>query len=442
MNARLRQIFDRLSGSLWFVPGVMTVAATVLALIMVRIDQELAARGHTSSTWLFGGGAEGARGVLSAIAGTMVTVAATVFSIMVVALQLASSQFTPRLLRSLMRDRGNQVTLGAFIGTFTFSLLVLRAVRSGQENGSAFVPSASVSLAIGFALISIGLLIFFIHHAASSMQASTVIDRVARDALRLIGDVETTDDSSDMESSRMPTIAMPGEPISASRSGYLVHVDLGHLKGIAKEHGLILLVERSIGDHVLPGTVLMRSVRPETDAGLFDNDTGKGRDLQQELRGAFQFASERYEQYDLEYCVQRLADIAIRALSPGINDPTTAILCIDRLAEILLRAAGASRTPSLEMQEDGESGIIWDRDRFERIAAISFDDITHFAADTPRVMFYLAETVAMLIDLVPPSRTEALTRSARDVLERGNARLVLKRDQFRLEQILRSVLPA
>src|SRR3954447_7628947 len=160
----------------------MTIGAMVTALVMVRIDESLGATGRATSPWLFGGGAEGARGVLSAIAGTMITVAATVFSIMVVALQLASSQFTPRVIGSLIRDRGNQLALGAFIGTFTYSLLVLRSVRSATVDGQPFVPSASVTLAIVFALVSIALLLYFIHHSARSMQAARIIDSAATDA--------------------------------------------------------------------------------------------------------------------------------------------------------------------------------------------------------------------------------------------------------------------
>ena len=177
MTQRVRQSLKAVRNSLWFVPGLMTLGAIALASMMVQFDQRLDAESRPNSIWLFGGGPESARGVLSAIAGTTITVAATVFSIMVVALQLASSQFTPRLLGSLMRDRGNQYTLGVFIGTFTYSLLVLRTVRSPSEAGAAFIPSASVSLAIVLAIASIAFLIFFIHHSARSMQASNVIVR-------------------------------------------------------------------------------------------------------------------------------------------------------------------------------------------------------------------------------------------------------------------------
>ena len=194
MRTRLGSWWLALKGSLWFVPAVCTTLAVAFALGLVRLDQELLlGRGADSRWWLLGGGAEGTRGVLAAIAGTMITVTGVVFSITIVALQLASSQFTPRVLRTFTGDRGNQLVLGVFIATFTYALLVLRTVREASEGRPPFVPAASVTLAIALAGVSIGFLIYYINHAASSIRASVVIDRVARDTLGLIDELYPTD---------------------------------------------------------------------------------------------------------------------------------------------------------------------------------------------------------------------------------------------------------
>ena len=167
--------------SLWFLPAILTVVSTVLALSLVRLDQSLALAPRGNYTWAFGGGAFGARGVLEAIAGSMITVTGTVFSITIVALQLASSQFSPRVLRTFTSDRGVQIVLGVFVGTFTYCLLVLRSVRSELEHNSAFVPSVSVTVAVVLALLSIGCLIYYIHHVARSIQVAIVAKLVAED---------------------------------------------------------------------------------------------------------------------------------------------------------------------------------------------------------------------------------------------------------------------
>ncbi|RPJ23280.1 MAG: DUF2254 domain-containing protein, partial [Planctomycetaceae bacterium] len=155
MPARVVALWNDLQSSLWFIPTLITLAPALLALITARIDATGSLREGPLPLWVFEGGAEGARGVLGAIAGGVITVTGVVFSITIVALQLASTQFTPRVLRGFMADRANQVVLGVFIGTFIYTLLTLRAIRSGTENGAAFVPGLSVAVAILLALISV-----------------------------------------------------------------------------------------------------------------------------------------------------------------------------------------------------------------------------------------------------------------------------------------------
>jgi uncharacterized membrane protein len=180
---RVRSWWFDIRTSLWLVPSLITLAAVLLGLVTVRIDLRPRYDLQFESAWVFGGGAEGARGVLTAIAGTMMTVTALVFSIMVVAFQLAVSQLTPRVLRSVMADRGNQIVLGLFVATFTYALVVLRAVRSPFENQGGFVPALSVNVAIALVLLCVLLLIYFMHHSTHILRASVVITRVA-DATR------------------------------------------------------------------------------------------------------------------------------------------------------------------------------------------------------------------------------------------------------------------
>jgi uncharacterized membrane protein len=195
VQTRLRSWWFEIQASLWFLPAVITATAAALALLTVEVDFRLLLDRRAGTVWFFGGGAEGARGVLATIAGTMVTVTALVFSITVVALQLAASQLTPRVLRSFMGDRGNQVVLGFFIGTFTYALLVLRAVRAPLDEGGGFVPAVSVSVAIVLAMASVGLLIYFVHHAANSMRVSVVVDRVAEQTLALAAELYRSENS-------------------------------------------------------------------------------------------------------------------------------------------------------------------------------------------------------------------------------------------------------
>jgi uncharacterized membrane protein len=164
-----------LKGSLWFIPTLLVLGAFALAFVTVVVDRRFEGSRAQATWFLFGVGAEGARGVLSAIAGSIITVTGVVFSITIVALQLASTQYSPRVLRTFLEDRANQVVLGVFIATFTYSLLILRTVRGESDDLDAFVPSISVSTALLLGIVSVGLLIFFINHIAQSIRASVII---------------------------------------------------------------------------------------------------------------------------------------------------------------------------------------------------------------------------------------------------------------------------
>ena len=174
---QLRTLLIQLRSSLWFLPTLIVLGSGALAIAFIEIDSRVSLKLLTNFPRLFGAGAEGSRGMLTSIAGSMITVAGVTFSITIVALSQASSQYSSRVLRNFMRDRGNQAVLGVFLGIFTYCLLVLRAIRGGDEGG--FVPSLSVFGALILALVAIGFLIFFIHHAASSLQASNVIAAAA-----------------------------------------------------------------------------------------------------------------------------------------------------------------------------------------------------------------------------------------------------------------------
>ena len=258
VRTRLSSWWYDLQSSLWFLPSVLTGLAVALALLTVRLDQRLLLDRRPGSGWIFGGGAEGARGVLSAIAGTMITVTALVFSITVVALQLAASQLTPRVLRTFMGDRGNQAVLGFFIGTFTYALLVLRAVRSPLEGAGGFVPALSVTVAIALALVSVGLLIYFVHHAANSVRASVVIDRVAESTLDLIEHLYPAEIDRPFEPPPRAPQLCPEEAgvVRAVGGGYLQTVDEDALFALARDRSLTVRQEPLVGEFVLPGAAL------------------------------------------------------------------------------------------------------------------------------------------------------------------------------------------
>ena len=409
--ARLKAFWLNMIDSLWFVPAVLTGVGGAAALLLVRFNDVLLGEvDPTTRWWAFGGTAEGAAGVLSAIAGSIITVTGVVFSVTIVALQLASSQFTPRVLRQFTADRANQIVLGVFIGTFTYTLLVQRTLRTG-DGEAAFVPNLAVTGAVILALVSIGFLIFFINHAARSIQASVIIDSVAEDTLRTIREVvpermEAGFDEPVLEAGQYTEGRNErASSVECERSGYVQELDRAALKKIASKHHLLVRMDVEIGRYILAGEPVMTvwpaaDVTPEARAGL---------------RGALLTGMERTPHQDLKLGVIELMDIAVKAMSPSVNDPTTALNAIDRLGEILLELARRKRGDLVELSGNNRPLLILRRPRLEDTLAIAFDQVRHYAASNPTVAIALTRLLGRLAAMAPASAAPAFIEQLLEV---------------------------
>ncbi|MDF3016968.1 MAG: hypothetical protein K0R44_2193 [Thermomicrobiales bacterium] len=399
MPARLRALQRDLLDSLWFTPTVIALLYAALALVLLRADQALGLDTQGRDAWAVGG-ADGARGVLFAIAGTTLSVLGVVFSLTVVVLQIASAQFTPRVMRNLTGDRGTQVVLGVFLGTFTYALLVLRAVRSPGENGggAGFVPVSAVAVAIVLALVSIAFMIYTINHVARSVQVAVIIKRVTHDTLDLLGEplageIDARHDP-DLAESALPE--GPGEPVASGGDGYLEAIDAGTLLATAEMRGLVVRTEAPVGSFLLSGAPLA-TVWPQ---GAVDAD------LKERLRSAFVLGPERTRQQDVELGIRQLADIAVRALSPAINDPTTATLCIDRLSQLLVRAASRDETEVLTGPGGGR--VLLQSPSFSQLTDVAFTQIRHYGAGDAVVATHLMTTLGKVAARVSVTQQEPL----------------------------------
>jgi uncharacterized membrane protein len=422
-TVRLNAWLYEIRNSLWFLPALLTLAAVILALLTVWIDQTLLLDQRAQVGWLFGGGSEGARGVLEAIASTMITVTALVFSITVVALQLASSQLSPRVLRAFMGDRGNQIVLGFFIGTFTYALLVLRTVRAPLEDSGGFVPSLSVTVAIILALVSVALLIFFVHHAANAMRASVVIDRAAASTRDLISNLFPEEIGEGARSS--PPAWLETRPVMQVRSetsGFLQVINADALFDLAERHSLIVRVEPSVGDYILPGEIVA-SVWPQD----VDDD-----DVTAAIRAALVLGPERTLQADVAFGFQQLTDIAVKALSPGINDPTTAEICIDRLGELFVRLANRGKPDEVRSSEDGSVRVVLQGPPFAELVDRALDPIRHYGAGDPNVMAHLLGVLGRVATLVPSDHCATIATQASRIQSAAMGRLTLAQDRERI----------
>ncbi|WP_165244989.1 DUF2254 domain-containing protein [Paludisphaera soli] len=407
--------WDDVRTSFWFVPTLMVAGAVLLSLATIHLDKATPSRnGLATLGWTFTRGPEGSRAVLSTVAGSMMTIASVTFSITVVALQLASSQFGPRLLRNFMRDRGNQVAIGTFIATFTYCLLVLRTVNGTEDE--RFVPHISVTVGLLLALASLGVLIYFIHHAAESIQAENVIAAVGRELDRDIdrlypkglgrgpgGDSVTPDDPNLPDGFEADSRA-----IAVEDGGHLRAIDADRLMALASERDLVLAVERRPGKFLFPGDALARA----WPGDRVDDE------LAGAIRGAFFIGPRRTQGQDVEFVVDQLVEIALRALDPG-NDPFTAIGCLDRLGAALCKLAGRTFPSRFRHDEAGRLRVVTDASTPSGIVDAAFNQIRQAsrsdAAVTLRLLEVLAEVGRRARD---PGFREALRRHA-DAVDRG-----------------------
>jgi uncharacterized membrane protein len=390
---KLKFLWSHLRSSFWFLPTLIVAFSMVLAVGLIEVDSTGSRDWMDDWPRLFGSGAAGSRDMLATIAGSMTTVVGVTFSMTLVALTLASSQYTSRVLRNFMSDHVTQVVLGIFAGIFTYCLIVLRSIRGGDESG--FVPSISVAFSVVLAIGGIGTLIFFIHHISTSIQASSIIASVTDETLKAVDRLfpgrlghGSKDDAAPSELHMLRK--RKWQAIMAKRNGYLQSLDHEELIRLAREHKTLIRMERGIGEFVVQDTPLA-SIACE---GPPDQETADT------LRAAYSIDRYRTVDQDCAFGIRQLVDMALRALSPGVNDTTTAVMCVDYLSAILARLA-PREIPSSLRYEDGELRVIATGQTFASLVAESFDQIRGSAAGNVAIMLRMLDalqTIASLTD--------------------------------------------
>ena len=386
MKARLLGVWENLRTSFWFVPALMAAASVGLAFGTVRLDSSVGGKTlATSVGFLWSGGADGARSLLSTVASSMITVAGTVFSITITALVLASGQFGPRLLRNFTRDLGNQLVLGTFVATFLYCLLVLRTVRGTQEGD--FVPYLSVTSGVLLAAASIGVLIFFIHHIAASIQAESLVAVVGAELKQDIARLYPPRPGEQVDDRAADIPAAPACTVRSGKSGYVQTIDSDGLVAAAEEGDLLVQALRRPGDFVSCGDALLL-------AWASRDDLSQGQAAR--LREAFSLGPRRTPTQDVRYGVRQLTEIASRALSPGINDPFTAMGCTDWLVDALADAARLTPAQGCRRGDGDAPRLLQEPVQFAELAQLSIEPIRAYGAASIMVVAHLLHALARL----------------------------------------------
>lgn len=402
MLARFRIEWESLRSSLWAVPLTMACLGAALSFIAVQLrlpeGVELA--------WIYGGSSASARQFAASLVSAMITLTALSFSITMVVLTLAAQQLGPRLIQAFMSDRKTQLALGLFLGTVVYLVLVLRTI-----DGSDGTTGAGLAITTGTALVlaSVVVLLLFVHWLARSIVADNVIARVATAFDSEIDAAERDDPDSPRPADT--AFATGGEPLSLGVGGYVVNVDHAALVRIAREADFVLVLERRAGDHLLPQEAIGRVRGTCSDAS------------REAIAGAIVVGPRRTPGQDPEWSVRQLVEVALRALSSGINDEYTAGAVINRIAQSLARMAALPPPRSVWLDEDGVTRLLVPAAGFSEIAHTALDPIRSAARGNGRTLLHLARTVARLWPHTPAVHRPALARQGELILSTARATL-------------------
>ena len=401
MDVRLASLSERLRNSLFFIPMAYVVAAVLLGVLAVELDQKLVG---TSADLPFGlsSTVDSARAILGTIASATITFAGIAFSISLLVIQLASSQFSPRVVHGLLRDAVTKQIMGVVVGTFTYCLVVLRSVRGPlEEGGAAVIPSISVAIALLLGVVSILAIIAFINHSAHSMDVSRILARAAEDGLSAAKRLWDDEAQTGSDPEQLPEPPHDHLLVTQPADGWVRDIDFAGMAASAPAGGTVR-VETEVGRYAVAGTPLC-TIWPRPD----DPD----RACAQAHAGVVTGDSRTVEQ-DVGYAVRQLADVALRGLSPGINDPTTAQDAIFHLGSVLRELL--SRHPPRLATPGDEDRLLLRPERLGHVELIdlAFDEVRLSATGMPTVCIYLFEVLHLLEESIDVDGDATGARSA------------------------------
>ncbi|MDQ0768049.1 putative membrane protein [Pseudarthrobacter defluvii] len=353
LNGRAALWLDALRTQLWPLPVLAVAAAVALGVALPALDSSVDGQLPDSVTAvLFSGGPEAARAVLQAIAGSLITVTSLTFSLTVVTLQLASSQFSPRLLRTFTADRFVHGTLALFLAAFAFALAVLRSIRGEASGKTAFVPEISVTVAFALALASVVGLVLFLAHLTREIRVETMMRRVGGETRETIDRVFPKGRPSE----GVPPVPQPGSfPVTADSSGFLTSLDKDGLLAAALNFGAVVRIDRDPGSSMVEGVPFATAWPVEPGEGLGPEAR---EELCRDINAAVVTGFERTRLQDVGFGFRQLADVAARSMSPGINDPTTAVHVLGHLSALLCRLVDRDPGPEQICDDDGRVRVV------------------------------------------------------------------------------------
>lgn len=440
MKATFVTLWATVRESYWFVPSLMAFGAIALSFATTALDASIGSKWLDDIGWLYANKPAGARAVLSTVAGSMITVAGVTFSMTILSISHTTSQVGPRLLNNFMRDKGNQFTLGVFISTYLYCLMVLRTVRNAEsvppdagknfEVIGAFVPHVAIIVGLLAAICSVGVLIYFIHHVPESIHVSNIVASVGRELEtrienqfpKVVGSPHEQEDERDSSANMPDGFYDDAHQVMSSCSGYIEYVDAVGLLNLAAANDLVIRLRHRAGDFVTPGSVLLLAgpSKAVTD------------DLKASMQSCFVRGNQRTAVQNLRFVMNQLVEVAARALSPGVNDPFTAMNCMDWLRAALEKLASRKLPDAHRYDDDQKLRLVAEPESFQAFVSLVFDQLTPYFATDRNAAIHMMEVLSQLVLKTQSETRQRILVRQGEHLRKECGRLLSDRDGLKV----------
>lgn len=417
LKLRFAAVTEHLRGSLWFLPTLLVGAALLAATVLARTRAELP--NNVLFDLILPASVDGARAVLQVVAGSVVTVTSVVFSLTVIALQISATNYSPRVLRTFLRDRGTQMVLAVFLATFAYSFVVLQNVQETGGRAEDWRPQLAVAALVPFVLGSLAALVFFIHHVTQSIRVDTILRDVLDETLEAIDKIYSSEER--VCRPLMELVPDQAGSVSARRSGYVQAVNPDALVSKASERNLVLALRPVLGDYVVEGATI---------AWVWsdDGEQASAEDVDALVDDAVHFGTERTMQQDVPFGLRQLVDVAVRALSPGVNDPNTAVAVISHLTRAYALLAQRPLGHRLYEDESAMMRLVVPGPDLDEYLHIATQQITEYGRKDAMVLERLLRMLAEVNAISDQEHGDTIARHVNRVVAQAESFIGLEED--------------
>ena len=424
-----RQTWERIAVNFLFIPGVMALGAVLLAWLMFWVDGQVPNEVLNNSSFVISGSVGEARGYLFSMATVVLTTAGVVFTLLTLPLSTVAAQYGSRLLRIFLGDRTTQLVLGIFVATFTYCVIGAMAIPSAEVQPDA--PQITVTVGLYLLIASFASIILMIQHISIMLQAPNIAAAAGAELQEVVSEENRTEitggEHTPQTEKNLPDSSMVGDPhlVVAGRTGYIKYIDQKSLLLLAEKHDIVIRIVNKPGNFVRDGMVIARVWPGERI----------DKELDDIIRITFHLGNQRTPTQDVEYAVNQLTEMAVRAMSPAINDPFTAMTCLDHIGNGLALFARQGPVSPDVYDSQGRLRLLFDPVTFDELLGAAFDMLRHASSDNANVLMHMLKIIDVIShDAKSDGARQSLLRHVTLIQRESGAGSLIEEDRMSIHR--------